>query len=355
MMNSANSQKNTEEKHTPFLQAIPPKPRIETTGSSPTERIVNKEQDEFFIALAKKGVHTFVMLGVMQEGRPVLLARVGKFVIDDNQSCCRLGGKLLFTGAKAELQPESLRLGGDISYGAYVISYRQYLQFTKLMSMAQGSQSIRCYLPEREDDTTAVLTLKEIKKSESSDENTEQERKIIARTHHTQLSNTCRHTAIDLIEYTQGIRTLTTNVSRLFFQSLPLQTKFSYGVAQDHFYVFPLPPEAYHAEKEKRVILTKIYRRMENLLKKDPYGDNTIAKFSALKRLYVQQAGIPMDDVEQALDSIRQWKATSQPVIEHLRAQSFFGKLFVSVSSTKVMADEIESMLQHCMRHSTLY
>ncbi|AHE67736.1 hypothetical protein [Legionella oakridgensis] len=310
---------------------------------------IHKEQDEFFIALAKKGGHSFIMLGVMQENKPVLLARVGKIVIDSDD-CCKLSGKLLFTGAKAELQSESLHPKGEISYSAYAISYRQYLQFTKLMSFAQRG-SISCYLPDSEDDTTATLKLKTIQKRELSPDNTEQERKIVEKTHHTTLSNTCRHTAIDLIEYTQGIRTLTNNVSRLFFRSLPLKTNFSYGVPQDHFYIFPLPPDAYPAEKEKKTILTKIYQRMENLLKKDPYGENTLAKFSALKQLYIQQAGIPMDDMEQALASIRTWKSMHQPVIEHLREQSFFGKLFVSVSSTKSMADEIEHLLEHRVKH----
>ena len=87
---------------------------------------------------------------------------------------------------------------------------------------------------------------------------------------------------------------------------------------------------------------------MERLLKKDTYGQNTIEKFEALKMLYQQQAGVPNGNIEDALVSIKQWKEDHKAVIIHLRDQSFFGKLFVSKSSTVAMADDIENSLIKC-------
>ena len=174
----------------------------------------------------------------------------------------------------------------------------------------------------------------------------EHEKSIIQHTHALSVGNTCRHTAIDLIEYTQGITHLTDNVSRFFFKALPVSAEFSYGKPDRYFYVFPLPPSAYEADKNKIILLSKIYQRMETLLKKDPYGENTIQKFEALKKLYNQQAGIPSDNIENALDSIQQWKEENKKIISQLRDQSFFGRLFVSTSSTQKMADDIENFLE---------
>jgi hypothetical protein len=128
--------------------------------------------------------------------------------------------------------------------------------------------------------------------------------------------------------------------------NLPFKAVFNSGTPDRHFYVFPLPPAAHEAEQEKMLILIKIYKRMEQLLQKDPYGQNTIEKFEALKVLYQQQAGVPNGNIEDALFSIKKWKEDQKTVISHLRDQSFFGKMFVSKSSTVAMADDIENALE---------
>ncbi|KTC87752.1 hypothetical protein Ldro_1371 [Legionella drozanskii LLAP-1] len=66
---------------------------------------------------------------------------------------------------------------------------------------------------------------------------------------------------------------------------------------------------------------------MEQLLKKDPYGENTIQKFEALKKLYNEQAGIPSNDIGEAFQSIQSWKADNRQSISPLRAQGFGGNL----------------------------
>ena len=311
--------------------------------------VVNRD-DEFFIAIGKKGIHSFVMLGVMKNNMPFLLARVGKTnSIDEDfgRGLCsqgKLAVKAIVSQTKSALQEEPLLLQGHISYSAYAIGYEHCIQFLKLIALSQRIHAINAYQPVREDDAGVVMEKKALPRAPIEEADVKQ-RNIIERSHSLHINNTCRSTAIDLIEYTQNISHLTDNVSSAFFRDLPVSVLFSEGKPNKYFYVFPLPPNAHDADQEKMAILTKIYKRMENLLKKDLYGENTIQKFQALKTLYNQQAGLPNGSLNEALDSIRQWRQDNQSVISQLRAQSFLGRLFVFKSSTEAMADNIENAL----------
>ncbi|AWN74833.1 protein kinase family protein [Legionella anisa] len=304
------------------------------------KEIIVDKNDEFFISLGKTEAHSFIMVGVIQNGEPIILGRVGKQNIEDI-SAAEFYLRNVFDHVDTELRDESLRVGGNIGYSAYAINYNQYLQFTELLSKAQRDSELHCYLPDREHNDTVIMTKKTLPTQVVS----EQERLIVERSKVMSVGNTCRHTAIDLIEYTQGIPHLTDNVSRTFFHNLPLAANFSYGKPDRHFYVLPLPPSAYKNEdegnKNKMVVLTKIFQRMEDLLKKDPYSDITIQKFDALKKLYCQQANIASDNIEEALNAIHQWRNENTQIISRLRDQGFFARRFASQSSTNVMVDEI--------------
>ncbi|KTC96857.1 hypothetical protein [Legionella feeleii] len=355
------------------MEADPPaaasaEPLTDLPALAEGEIAVDNASGDFFIALCQDSIHSFVMLGIMQDNKPKILARVGKTNAVDKDyggnfgSQCKLAMKQLFSQAEAELRKESLHPYGKISYAAYAISYNQYLQFTKLMALvhrkeADGkrSEAIRCYLPAREVGGTSILQFREIiQQDEFGPENTEQERRIVASTHNLKITNTCRHTAIELIAYVLGINKLRDNISRFFFWGLPLATTFTGGDPADPFYVFPLPPVAYRAGKEKTALLTKIYTRMEALLTKAPYEQNTRDKFKALKELYIEQAGFSSNDnITDALISIHRWRATYKDVISQLRQQSFLGKMLTRKSSTEAMADEIESEFTSIARRAS--
>lgn len=311
--------------------------------SAKEEEVIVDKNDEFFISLGKDGVHSFIMVGVIQDGKPILLGRVGKQNSIEGISIGEFALKGIFAQNEAELRNESLRVGGDISYSAYAINYNQYLQFTELLSLAQRNSQIECYVPDRVNNNTVIMAKKALLKQSLGNAD-QQEQTIVEHSHAISVNNTCRHTAIDLIEYTQGIPHLTDNVSRTFFRDLPLTANFSYGKPDEHFYVLPLPPSAYkneHDNKNKIVVLTKIFQRMEDLLKTDPYSDITIQKFDALKKLYCQQANIPSDNLDDALNAINQWKNENNKIINRLRDQGFFARRFVSRSTTNIMVDEI--------------
>lgn len=330
-------------------------PPAEPLALAEGEIAIDKASSDFFIALGQEGIHSFVMLGIMQNNKPKILARVGKTnaVDKDFGAGCKMAIKGLFSQTEAELRKESLHPYAKISYAAYTISYNQYLQFTTLMALihrkesdGKKSNAIQCHLPVREVGTTTILQLTDIaQRDEFGPENTERERRIVAATHNIKIANTCRHTAIELIEYVLGVNKLRNNIPRFFFWGLPLTTTFTAGEPADPFYVFPLPPAAYKVGKEKTALLNRIYTRMEALVTKAPYEKNTRDKFTALKELYAQQAGIAPDDIADSITSIQRWKATHREVIIQLRQQSFLGKLFTRRSSTEAMADEIEKEL----------
>lgn len=331
----------------------------------PGSIIVNKG-DEFFIALAKstKGDdknHTFLMLGVIQEGKPTILARVGKTYIHNKlakdffreknlKSYVALYSSVLFSRTESTLQPESLKPRGPISYSAYAINFEQYKQFLRLLSFMKKTElEYKFYQPTEEQDDTVVMEITPIQHEDLSKANLS-EQNMVERAEYYDRNHHCRESAIEIAEYTQGITHLTDDVSRHFYNNLSVVAEFSYGKPREHFYVFPLPPESFEADEAKKVRLTRIFQRMENLLKKDPYGDNTINKFEALKKLYIEQAGIASNDFQAALRSIQSWKENNHAIITPLRAQSFWGKVINHLginyaSSTQTMVDEMENTL----------
>ncbi|KTD35747.1 hypothetical protein Lnau_0731 [Legionella nautarum] len=338
------------------------------TAASPDSIIVDR-RDEFFIALAKRTTgddknHTFLMLGVIQDGQPTILARVGKTYIKNKlakdflkeknlKTYVALYSSVLFSRTESILQPESLSPSGPISYSAYAINFEHYKQFLRLLSFMKTEPEFNFYQPIEERGNTIVMERTPTTHEDLSNA-TPLEQSIVERAQYYDRNHNCRESAIELAEYTQGIDHLTDDVSRHFFINLSVTAEFSKGKPREHFYVFPLPPESFEANEAKKIRLTRIFQRMENLLKKDPYGENTIQKFEALKELYYEQAGIPSDDFQEALRSIQRWKENNNNklIISQLRAQSFWGKLgnclgINYASSTQKMVDDMENVLSN--------
>lgn len=123
------------------------------------KEIIVDKNDEFFISLGKTEAHSFIMVGVIQNGEPIILGRVGKQNIEDI-SAAEFYLRNVFDHVDTELRDESLRVGGNIGYSAYAINYNQYLQFTELLSKAQRDSELHCYLPDREHNDTVIMTKK---------------------------------------------------------------------------------------------------------------------------------------------------------------------------------------------------
>lgn len=321
---------------------------------------------EFFVALAKRGVHTFVMLGVMDEkNKPHVLTVIGK-KIEEGNSCpsliqVLLGAKALFSGDR-EGGKELQGFSHSVSYAAYAISYEQYLQSLDLMNEMSPEKNHSFYQPletVEKGGETRRFRYQPLKHKEKEKE--EKRKKIIDKSHHLSPLNTCRHTGAEVVEYIKD-SPLPSDISRVFFRALPLKATFEKGtttplkdkngavVSNNYFYVFPPPPTLFsdcQARKEKMAILITIYKRMEELIQKDPHGQNTRDKFDALKELYISQTELfeKKKSFSDVLTSVAQWTVENKAVISELRAQGFFGGIFTKKSSTLKMAEQLEKRL----------
>ena len=98
-----------------------------------------KKSSEYFIAIAQKGIHSFMVLGVMDnDDQPKLLARVGKsnWVDPDEENKLLLIMKMLGEGSLAVIQDETVKRHStkeeEINYSAYSLNYEQAKEFLAL-------------------------------------------------------------------------------------------------------------------------------------------------------------------------------------------------------------------------------
>lgn len=319
---------------------------------------INKNKDTFFISINKSGAHTFIMLGVYDQHKVKhLLGRVGKVAIPDGYYDFALCDDVqfmlqaLFTEAKARLVDEgiarrSLTLRA-INYQAYDITYAQYINFIHVLEALQTPvNKFTCYMPDYECGEGVSLSYRNV------DENLPQSKidKIKESVAGLNIGNTCRHTAINLVEEVQQAP-VSSSVSSIFFHNLPYETNLEYGKpsADIPFYVLPITPAAYpNLAESKKWIVEKLYRRMEQMLLLDQHSQQTQDKFAQLKVLYKQIIG-PQQQLSLGalLLSIQQWKQDNQANLAVLRKTYLWDFFCTRQSATMKTVQQIEDYLQH--------
>ncbi len=326
------------------------------------------ENSEFFISLCKYDNHSFVTLGFMdKDDRPEILAQVGKFgdykynetIKNSNQLYAffylnLLAIKLLFYHIdavftdeptfkrKTKITPKFRKYN---SYQAYSITSSQYHDF---LSLIDGIVPKICAY---RSDPTVPNTMKYGPNNNENGSDAQVDFDLQTSCAQLSITNTCRHTAILLLEHVLDIQKLPDSTSRLFFQDLAVSCP---NMHRTYYYRWPIPPKKNDYGHKQYAILSKIYKQMEHLVEKDPNGEATINKFKALKELYSEQHAIfsnktpseTQDSLGTALNNILEWKINKMSVIEVLREQSFFGKIFNRTASTVTMVDDIERMLK---------
>lgn len=324
--------------------------------------IINKKTDKFFIAIAKESDHSFIMFGVYDQNRVQhLLCRVGKFVAEEDDSesngCVVLVTRILsafFSSVKAKLTNERTfrnRQGSiPISYQAYEANYNQYLEFIRLLENQQTEENaFPCYKPVDSDGDNVVFektswciyppeAVKDCLKVETDE---------------LSIDNTCRHTAIKLIEEIQHER-ISSQISPTFFVDLPYETKLDFGVPSTEipFYVLPPSPLAYpQLDPVKFNIIKKLYHRMEGLLLTEADSLQTVNKFNCLKDLYNEITGLQKEvSLNELLLNIQSWKQENKIVLNQLRKTYFWDAFFKRESATMTLVKEIEQDLQRAVR-----
>lgn len=319
---------------------------------------INKKKAQFFISINKRGAHTFIMLGVYDQHKVThVLGRVGKVAIPDGYHDSAFCDGLLFilqalfTNTKARLEDEGIerrsRRLSAINYQAYDITYRQYIEFIHVLEALQTPENkFFCYIPDYECGDEVTLSYRNV------DESLHQPQmdKIKKSAGGLNIGNTCRHTAIDIVEEVQRAP-VSSSVSNIFFRNLPYETNLEYGKpsADIPFYVLPITPAAYPnlAESQKWVV-EKLYRRMEQMLLLEPHAQQTQDKFAQLKALYKQIIGPQQQlSLRELLASIQQWKQDNQTSLAALRKTYPWDFFCTRQSATMKTVQQIEEYLQH--------
>lgn len=319
--------------------------------------VVNEQEDHFFISINKIGGHSFVMLGIYDQNNiQHVLCRVGKVVDSDkNDSICSIGVKfwynVLFFSSKAKLIDEKIirfnRELQPISYQAYDISFNQYLEFIRILESLQTEKiKFTCYKPKKIKDKKIILEFTDellcpkepIPIAQIKDNLSE-----------LSIKNTCRHSAIALIEATLHTP-IASLVSSNWFTDLPYETVLEYGKPSKNipFYVLPASPHAFPELNEtKKKIITKLYSRMEQMLCLNIHERGTQEKYLQLKELYLQILGVQKElPLNELLESIQNWKQQNQSVLSTLRKTYFWDYFLKRQSATMNLISEVEHDLK---------
>jgi hypothetical protein len=414
--------------------------------------------DEYFISIAKQGRHSFIMLGVVVDGRAKLLGRFGK--TRRNDPSCTEPCMYMFSEINAHLRREQITQSDpshtrDITYSAYAITYQQTLDLIaylkkinkqQCLDHARNDEEDQCHsmylndLPEGDlsdaadfnagyirinnqeknlnklfyinkqnkikkelelprdllrnydaiiqNDTNApslIIPLERLNKIAPMvrcwyliatylpnecgadniefkydiyvpDMNEEQDTGLLEDTRYARMryfnnENSCGDTAVDLLNYARGETETPYNVSTKFYRGLPVPTTLVAGqISQDRpFYILPLPPTAFRpassgdAVTKQQELLTKLYRRMEDIITLEPDSPKTVEKFNKLKDLYERQAPQPYDNPEDIIASIIEWRNREENHhVFELRKTYFFDWFITRQSATTKMFDEFE-------------
>ncbi|CAM2995922.1 hypothetical protein [Legionella worsleiensis] len=320
--------------------------------------ILNTQKDKFFIALGKQHDHSFVMFGVYDQNKVRrLLCRVGKhkYEPDDEKTNIIVKGvrnlsNFFFSSVKAKLGSEPIYKKkpcvDPISYQAYEATYEQYLELIGIIEgVSQKKRPIWCFKPYDHNDDYVLLTEKNSRVTQKTDHHKE----IKDNVESLSVSNTCRHTAIRLVE--EVLKTpLSPSISSRYFVDFLCKTQLVHGVPSSDipFYVLPIPPNQFTTQSPAHQdILKKLYARMEHLITLDPNSVATMEKFNSIKAQYNQLAGSPALSLEQLLESIQSWKERDKALLSTLRKTYIWDFFLNRSSATMDTVNEIESSLKN--------
>lgn len=267
----------------------------------------------------------------------------------------------LFFANKGVLMDEGIsrkkRHRSKISYQAYDITYEQYVEFLRVLEASQSFYNqFKCYKPHTTTDEEVTLKFGgekilpplDVNQINPNDIDVNRIKASVSELH---VGNTCRHSAIALIEATQHAP-VSSLVSSTFFMELPYETELEFGSPSENipFYVLPQPPIAFFVSNNtKKNLITKLYERMENMLLLEPCSSSTQKKFLRLKELYLDIVGPSKNfSLDELLTHIQNWKKENKTTLETLRKTYFWDTLpFIKrQSSTMKLITEVEEELQ---------
>ena len=339
---------------------------------------VNKEDDQFFIALAQKGNHSYVMCGVRQISEkknqnlfslpPVqLLATIGKVSTHSKLATLML---ITDTPQLAYLRSEPIIKSiaeyshkvNSIFYKAYDISLLQYKRFVNLINELESTinpnitkkknKYIKLYRETKNDQSGSedneicfdyTHNKKKLSNNKLSNVSTKIE-KIKDRAKFLSLfKKSCRTTAIDIVNYTRNSYELGSRVSKNPLRKMPFKSILLNGkIDQQSFYCFPYPVESYNSilinEKPERIKkLLTLYKLLENFTHYNSDSLIILREFNAIKELYYDVA----NKKKETIDLIwRKWKKKYRKLLSRCHRPHFFERctplqhMFMEIKNT---------------------
>jgi hypothetical protein len=336
--------------------------------------INTSRNSEFFIAMGKEDQHSFLMLGVRDNNTPPtarILASVAKRW--DVEPVQTLGRALKGDGALARIANE---LTGDptdeddvseITYEAYTITLKQLEEFLAFIKEVEKKQlenpkikhavdllegkhdtykGICCFLPNKTGTTFKYGKLSEYTPPALLDEETQ--KKVIdiaAQGEHITAGNTCRTSALNIIELVLGFKT---TISK-YFNIAPKYSLTLLGgqPKAEMLYIVPPPPQkCEHYKKlppKQQQALELMYQRLKQIPQKDPGNKITRDKFDCLKGIYNKVAGeskVKVMDLLEGVAKSREALFKSRGAVEKIREA--FGIESVDMTMFKKIISELK-------------
>lgn len=288
----------------------------------PPDLTVAKDS-HFFIALCQYKTHSFVNAGIILNEEARLLASFGK-VSAVEPTCANLM-QTLFSQTKASIRNEPLIGHGNIdatpiTYKAYEINYRQYIEFLlymKQISKNQQGPSLKAYCPSPNEPAIKLAWQSLDCLGDAGNLNNVYQHQRL-----NLVTNSCRHSALTLLRQGTGLKHPGRGVSSFFFKQLPLTTTLQTDAMglDDTLYLLPLPPEAY-AEPEAPLysILQPLYLRLDDLTASHQANSLTKQKFSAIKTLYQSLTQNQSPNMAMLLQSLTTWVKNNKTLISSHR------------------------------------
>lgn len=297
----------------------------------PLETIhVEKQGAEFFLAICQARDHSFVIAGVRDKNNKTHTLNItGKIFLENKQKSDKF--RFLYPGIKSGLGDEytsfwSTRDGfTSVRYKCFAVTYQQYLEYIKIVSAYNSN--INFYQDSQDTELDNYIF-----KQQAALHNTEKKLSA-APPEYVSLFNSCRDTAVEIIEQTVAQKFIGRLLS-LFFIELPCCGYLRNGQlsAATRLFILPAPPSIQLKLEDKKSYQTlkHIYICMEQIID-TPSNDERAdyAKFAMLKELYLKlkpeaKVHIPLSD---HLAIISKWRSDNITLINEYRMTSCLSSL----------------------------
>ena len=297
------------------------------------QKTIVKKDAEFFISLCQSGKHSFVYVGVLDARQQVhTLSIIGKAFVE------RIGlvkwSSFLIDEYNCWLNLPNQK----IKFKSFNLTYSQVVDYFDIVGAY--NQTINHYNLSC-DENNYYFTLLDNQCNYSD------LRLSSANPNFLTLCNTCRHTAIEIIEQINQ-QTMVNNRQRQFFITPPWQGVMINGTLTAYpFYILPSPPNTnwlkYSLKKYR--ILKSLYSCLYRLAKKpSTCKENDYIKFSKLKELYNKLTELKFDS-EQFISIIKTWESKNKEIIDTYRCTTLVSNFRMNYLASKTRTRKIINKL----------